>query len=169
MSVEPRKYANADELLDNLTYDNLDLDRPVLVGACTCIVSSVMPEMETRSGVPQMIVSLTTQDVCKDMKGNDVQPGWKVTTRFNLTVHPNVAPDKAEQAAKLNRNEQATFMCAALGVKYDPQNGPKWKPTEQYVGRTLVARFAAREDKNKTGTFYQDVKGFNASSIPAPY
>lgn len=167
--IEPRKYANADELLDNLTYDGLDLDRPVLVGACTVIVSSAIVEMDTRNGVPQLVVGLTTQDPCKDNKGEDVQPGFRVTHRFNLAVHPNVTPDKAEMASRINKEEVARFMVAALGVKYDKSNPPSLKPLEQFVGRTLVARFAAREDKNKPGTFYQDVKGFNATNVVAPY
>lgn len=164
MPVEARKYASADELLDNLTYEGLDLERPILVGAARVIVASAMVEMETRSGVPQLVVGLTTEEAVKDQKGDDVQPGFRVTHRFNLTTHPNVSPDKAEMADRINKEELARFMCAALGVKYDRTNPPRLKPVEQFVGRTLVARFSAREDKQKAGTYYQDVKGFNATA-----
>jgi len=160
-------------LLDACNFDEVDLMRPVFDKQAVRVklVEVYEEQDEKNPGRTSLVVQHALEQEATATNGVVKTPGFAFTTNINQLVATNGQPltDGQRTANRINAELMKSLLCAALGLPKDTKGLnatlAQMGGWEALNGRSVIATLSAREDRQKSGTFYQDVRGY--AQVPA--
>lgn len=127
---------NTPESILSTDLSNEDISRPLLPNGNYEFTVGEIKQVPTKDKQGQMLeITLLLKNPARSSKGEDINPGFKLTERIMLTPKGNLTEDSIRKSLK-------RFRMACVG------NEPgSFAPVDQYLQHTILAKVSIEEDK----------------------